>query len=65
MHKANFGLEIASQAKPFPYGPLATAIYINNAIDKSNPAISIVSKSFALHDEADSSSTAKLIRHKE
>ena len=61
---AEFELSIASQAKPFPYGPLAIAIYINTNSEGKNPII-ITSQPAALHDPAHAASNAKLIRKKE
>lgn len=59
-----FELSIASQARPFPYGPLATAIYINTNSEGKNP-ITITSQPVALHDPAHAASNAKLICKKE
>jgi hypothetical protein len=61
MSDSLFELSIASQAKPFPYGALATAIYINNKLGSKTHPISIVSQPLSLHDPADSSSNAKLL----
>ena len=61
---AEFELSIASQAKPLPYGPLATALYINTNSEGKNP-ITIISQPVALHDPAHAASNAKLIRKKE
>ena len=61
---AEFELSIASQAKPFPYGPLATAIYINANSEVKNP-ITITTQPVALHDPPHAASNAKLIRKKE
>ena len=64
MADSKFELSIASQAKPFPYGTLATAMYINTNSDGKNP-ISITSQTVALHDTAHAASNAKLIPKKE
>lgn len=59
-----FELSIASQAKPFPYATLATAMYINSNSEGKNP-ISITTQTVALHETAHTASNANLIRKKE
>jgi hypothetical protein len=56
-----YELSIATQAKPFPYGPVATAMWINSHSDGRNP-ISITTLPAAPHEPAKSSTSAKLVR---
>lgn len=55
-------LLIASQAKPFPYSPLAAAIYINNAYKQKRevPPILIVAQPVAYFNPG--ASTAQLVK---
>jgi len=59
-----FELSIASQAKPFPLGPLAVATFINSKSDGKAP-IAIASKPVPCFDDKHLSSTVKLVRTKE
>jgi hypothetical protein len=59
-----YELSIATQAKPFPYGPVATAMWINSHSDGRNP-ISIKTLPAALHEPAKSSTSTKLVRKSE
>jgi hypothetical protein len=59
----SFELVIASESKPFPWGPLATTIYINSTCD-GNP-ITITTQAVALLEPAVQASNAKLISKSE
>lgn len=54
-----FELVIASEAKPFPWGSLATAIFINSTCDGS--PITITTQAVALLEPAVQASTANLV----
>lgn len=54
-----FELVIASEAKPFPWGPLSIALYINSTCNGS--PISITTQAVALLEPAVQASTASLI----
>jgi len=63
---AKFELSIASQAKPFPWAPLATAVFINaqSASDKQ-PLINITAQPVALLEPAVQASNAILTNKSE
>jgi hypothetical protein len=65
-----FELSITSQAKPFPYAPLAAAIYINDLSKKQKPPvqqspIAITPQPGANHGAALAASNVKLTRKQE
>jgi hypothetical protein len=63
MTTKSFELVITSESKPFPWGPLATAIYINSTCD-GNP-ITITTQAVALLEPAMQASNVKLVSKSE
>ena len=63
MAAKSFELVIASESKPFPWGPLATAIYVNSTCD-GNP-ITITTQPVALLEPAVQASNVKLVSKSE
>lgn len=61
---AEFELVILPQSKPLPYGPLATAIYINNNRDLKSP-VEITSVPVTAQEPAQPAAAVKLVRKKE
>ena len=59
--EVGYELSIAAQAKPFPYGPVATAMWINSHSNGRNP----ISITTLPAEHAKSSTSAKLVRKSE
>jgi hypothetical protein len=61
---ADFELSISPQSKPLPYGPLATAIYINSNRELKSP-IEITSASVSPQEPTQPAAAVKLVHKKE
>jgi hypothetical protein len=60
-----YELTLAANAKPFAWGPLAAALYVNDSVSDDCPRIVITTKPIALLDPKAPTSNASLVRKPE